>query len=46
MLCIGLINNLRHLVIKKFFHIMNTLKNKGACFGEVAGFERPMWYAH
>ncbi len=21
------------------------LKNKGACFGEVAGFERPMWYA-
>ena len=23
----------------------NLLKNKGACFGEVAGFERPMWYA-
>ena len=21
------------------------LKDKGACFGEVAGFERPMWYA-
>ena len=21
------------------------LKNEGACFGEVAGFERPMWYA-
>ena len=21
------------------------LKNRGACFGEVAGFERPMWYA-
>ena len=21
------------------------LKNKGACFGEIAGFERPMWYA-
>ena len=25
------------------FH--NDLKKEGACFGQVAGFERPMWYA-
>ena len=30
---------------QKTFPYHDLLKNKGACFGEVAGFERPMWYA-
>ena len=30
---------------QKIFPYHKHLKNKGACFGEVAGFERPMWYA-
>ncbi len=30
---------------KKLLPYHEELKNKGACFGEVAGFERPMWYA-
>ncbi|MDC0195252.1 FAD-dependent oxidoreductase, partial [Alphaproteobacteria bacterium] len=30
---------------QKKFPYHDLLKNKGACFGEVAGFERPMWYA-
>ena len=30
---------------QKIFPYHEHLKNKGACFGEVAGFERPMWYA-
>ena len=30
---------------KKLLPFHNDLKNNGACFGQVAGFERPMWYA-
>ena len=30
---------------QKILPYHELLKNKGACFGEVAGFERPMWYA-
>ena len=30
---------------QKLFPYHDHLKNKGACFGEVAGFERPMWYS-
>tara|TARA_A100001011_G_scaffold397125_1_gene497130 strand:+ start:16 stop:2463 length:2448 start_codon:yes stop_codon:yes gene_type:complete len=30
---------------QKLLPFHNDLKNKGACFGQVAGFERPMWYA-
>jgi len=30
---------------QKILPYHDLLKNKGACFGEVAGFERPMWYA-
>ena len=30
---------------QKILPYHDHLKNKGACFGEVAGFERPMWYA-
>ncbi len=30
---------------QKLLPFHNELKNKGACFGQVAGFERPMWYA-
>ena len=30
---------------KKVFPYHDYLKKNGACFGEAAGFERPMWYA-
>ncbi len=30
---------------QKLLPFHNDLKNNGACFGQVAGFERPMWYA-
>ncbi len=30
---------------QKLLPFHNDLKNKGACFGQVAGYERPMWYA-
>jgi len=30
---------------QKILPYHENLKKKGACFGEVAGFERPMWYA-
>ena len=30
---------------QKILPYYELLKKKGACFGEVAGFERPMWYA-
>ncbi|MBI04600.1 MAG: sarcosine dehydrogenase [Pelagibacteraceae bacterium] len=30
---------------QKLLPFHDDLKNKGACFGQVAGFERPMWYA-
>ena len=30
---------------QKLFPYHNELKEVGACFGAVAGFERPMWYA-
>ena len=29
----------------KTFPYQDYLKNKGACFGQIAGFESPMWYA-
>ena len=45
MLCIGHINNLKSSRNQKILPYHEHLKNKGACFGEVAGFERPMWYA-
>ena len=30
---------------QKLLPYHDHLKNQGACFGQVAGFERPMWYA-
>ncbi len=30
---------------QKLLPFHNELKKRGACFGQVAGFERPMWYA-
>ena len=30
---------------QKLLPFHHDLKNKGACFGQVAGYERPMWYA-
>ncbi len=30
---------------QKLLPFHNDLKKNGACFGQVAGFERPMWYA-
>ena len=45
MQCIGLSNNILHQGMLKLLPYHDQLKARGACFGQSAAYERPMWYA-